>query len=96
MAKTKRDTLEQETGQPLPLPQSMGMGLDGVPEVAGRPSFFGAGVVMPDGTVQEFCGKGRTWNSVQAFHRERAGRAGNLILYFPAEAPKPDGEKKAV
>lgn len=47
--------------------------------------FFGVGVVMPDGTVQEFGGEGRTWPSVEAFHADRAGREANLILHFPAE-----------
>ena len=60
-------------------------GMEDVPSVADGEHFFAAGVVMPDGTVQEFYGKGRTWPDQAAFHQERAGRAGNLILYFPAE-----------
>ncbi len=51
-------------------------------------AFFGAGVIMPDGTVLEFCGKGRTWPSVEAFHADRAGREATLILHFDADADK--------
>lgn len=47
--------------------------------------FFGVGVVMSDGSVQEFGKADRRWPSVEAFHADRAGRAANLILYFPAE-----------
>ena len=47
--------------------------------------FFGVGIAMPDGTVQEFGGKGRKWSSVRAFHADRAGREASLIVHFPAE-----------
>lgn len=52
---------------------------------SGGRAYFGAGVVLPDGSVEEFCGLGRHWPSVDAFHRERAGREANLIVWFPAE-----------
>ncbi len=52
---------------------------------SGRRAYFGAGVVLPDGSVEEFCGLGRRWPSVDAFHRERDGREANLIVWFPAE-----------
>lgn len=51
----------------------------------GQDTFFGVGVVHPDGSVHEFGGRGRVWKSRAAFHRDRAGREANLILYFPRE-----------
>jgi hypothetical protein len=62
---------------------------------SGGRAYFGAGVVLPDGSVEEFCGLGRRWPSVDAFHRERAGREANLIVWFPAEDRGCDGPKKS-
>jgi len=44
--------------------------------------YFCVGIVYEDGHVEELNGT-NTWLTVEAFHKERDGRAGNLIYYFP-------------
>lgn len=44
--------------------------------------YFCVGIVYEDGHVEELNGI-ETWLSVEDYHKERGGRAGNLIYYFP-------------
>lgn len=46
---------------------------------------FGVGVVMPDGTVQEFGGQGRTWPSVDAFHEAKGMQEARLIVHYAGD-----------
>lgn len=46
---------------------------------------FGVGVVMPDGTVQEFGGQGRTWSSVDTFHEARGMQEARLIVHHAGD-----------
>ena len=48
-------------------------------------AFFAVAGIQPDGTLREIGGKGRTWPSLEAFHRERGWRAGTVVRYYPAD-----------
>lgn len=48
------------------------------------PAWFCVGTVEPStGRVTELGGKGREWESVEAWEREREGRGGSLVMTYP-------------
>ena len=46
--------------------------------------------VLPDGTVHEYGGQGRTWASEAEYHRQRGWRAG--ALFFPVQPRRQESE----
>ena len=54
------------------------------PEPGQDSAFFAVAGVMPDGTLREIGGKGRTWKTQDEFHKARGWMAGTLLKYFPA------------
>ena len=51
-------------------------------------AFYAVAGVQKDGTLQEIGGEGRTWRTLEDFHRERGWRAGTVVTYYPADFDK--------
>ncbi len=51
-------------------------------------AFFAVAGIMPDGTLREIGGQGRTWAREEDYHRERGWRAGTVVRYYPADFDK--------
>ena len=64
-----------------PLTQDME---EGLAYLEGGSEFYGAAVVMEDGTLREIGGRGRTWKTQDEFHKARGWKAGTVLKYFPA------------
>ena len=62
----------------------------GADEDAG--SRYADAYVLPDGTVHEYGGQGRTWASEAAYHEARGWRAG--ALFFPVNGQRRDAEAR--
>lgn len=67
---------------------------EGLAYFDGGSEFYGAAVVMEDGTLREVGGKGRTWKTQDEFHKARGWMAGTVLKYFPATFDC-DGRKPA-
>jgi hypothetical protein len=55
-------------------------------------AFYAVAGVQKDGTLQEIGGEGRTWRTLEDFHRERGWRAGTVVTYYPADFGRRDAE----
>lgn len=49
-------------------------------------AFYAVAGIMPDGTLREIGGEGRTWPSEDAYHEARGGMAGTVVRYYPPDA----------
>ena len=48
-------------------------------------AFYAVAGIMPDGTLREIGGEGRTWPSEADYHKARGWRAGTVVTYYPAD-----------
>ena len=56
-------------------------------------AFYAVAGIMPDGTLREIGGEGRTWPSEDAFHEARGWRAGTVVRYWPADFGRQEASK---
>ena len=66
--------------------------VDGCRHPAGG-AFYAVAGIMPDGTLREIGGEGRTWPSEDAFHEARGWRAGTVVRYWPADFGRQEASK---
>lgn len=61
--------------------------VDGCRHPAGG-AFYAVAGIMPDGTLREIGGEGRTWPSLEDYHRARGWRGGTVVTYYPPDFGK--------
>ena len=64
-------------------------------EAAQGSAFYAVAGVQKDGSLQEIGGEGRTWRTLEDFHRERGWRAGTVVTYYPADLSGQGGDGSA-